>query len=90
MILFTWIKGYLIMSVISIRLPEQLLHELDHMAHFLHIQRAEYIRKAIEYMNESIAQNNRKEKLIQASLRVRNESMRINKEFSEIEHDKDN
>ena len=77
------------MSVISIRLPEQLLHELDHMAHILHIQRAEYVRKAIEYMNESIIKNNRKEKLIQASLRVRNESMRINKEFNEIEHDKD-
>ena len=77
------------MSVISIRLPEQLLHDLDHMAQLLHIQRAEYIRKAIEFMNESIIKNKRKETLIQSSLLVRNESMRINKEFSEIEHDKD-
>lgn len=77
------------MSVISIRLPEQLLHQLDHMAQFLHIQRAEYIRRAIEHMNEEIHQNERKEKLIQASLRVRAENMRINKEFSEIEHDED-
>lgn len=75
------------MSVISIRLPEQLLQQLDHMAHFLHIQRAEYIRKAIEHMNEEINKNERKEKLIQASLRVRDESMRINQEFSDIDHD---
>ena len=77
------------MSVISIRLPERLLQDLDHMAHLLHIQRAEYIRKAIEYMNENIIKNQRKEQLIQASLRVRNESMRINKEFSDIENDQD-
>ena len=77
------------MSVISIRLPEQLLHELDRMARQLHIQRAEYIRKAIEHMNAENLQNARKDKLIQASLRVRNESMRINQEFSDIEHDKD-
>lgn len=75
------------MSVISIRLPEELLNQLDHMARFLHIQRAEYIRKAIEHMNEEIDKNERKEKLVQASLRVRNDSMRINKEFSDIEHD---
>ena len=77
------------MPVISIRLPEQLLQQLDHMAHFLHIQRAEYIRKAIEHMNEEINKSERKEKLIQASLRVREESMRINQAFSEIEHDED-
>jgi metal-responsive CopG/Arc/MetJ family transcriptional regulator len=75
------------MSVISIRLPDKLLNQLDHMARFLHIKRAEYIRKAIEHMNEEIDKNERKEKLIQASLRVRNDSMRINKEFSDIEHD---
>ena len=77
------------MSVISIRLPEQLLQQLDHRASFLHIQRAEYIRKAIEYMNEEMNKKERKEKLIQASLRVRDDSMRINQEFSDIEHDKD-
>ena len=77
------------MSVISIRLPEQLLQQLDHMARFLHIQRAEYIRKAIEHMNEEINKNERKEKLVQASLRVRDESMRINREFSDIEHGED-
>lgn len=80
-------KGEMIMSVISIRLPEQLLQQLDHMAQVLHIQRAEYIRQAIERMNEEINKNQRKEKLIQASLRVRDESMRINQEFSDIEHD---
>lgn len=77
------------MPVISIRLPEKLLHQLDQMAKLLHIQRTEYIRKAIEHMNTEIDKNARKEKLVQASLRVREESMRINKEFSDIEHDED-
>ena len=78
------------MSVISIRLPDQLLYQLDHMAQYLHIQRAEYIRRAIEHMNQEIDKNKRKEKLIQASLRVRENSMRINKEFSDIDDDKNN
>ena len=77
------------MPVISIRLPDKLLNELDNGANILHIQRAEYIRKAIEHMNEEVNKNERKEKLIQASLRVRDDSMRINHEFSDIEHDED-
>lgn len=75
------------MTVISIRLPDALLHDLDGSAHTLHMPRTVYIRKAIEHMNEEVLNNERKQKLIKASLRVRKESMRINKEFSEIEND---
>ena len=75
------------MSVISLRLPEKLLHELDNRAHALHIQRADYIRKAIELMNKDVFDNERKQRLVQSSLRVRKESMLINKEFSDVEHD---
>jgi metal-responsive CopG/Arc/MetJ family transcriptional regulator len=75
------------MTVISIRLPNTLLHDLDGSAHVLHVPRAEYIRKAIEHMNEEVHNKERKKKLVQSSLRVRKGSMRVNKEFSEIEHD---
>jgi len=75
------------MSVISIRLSAELLHELDDRAHALHVPRTVYIRKAIEHMNDEVLHTERKQQLIQASLRVRKESMCINKEFSKIEHD---
>ena len=75
------------MAVISLRLPDKLLHEIDNGAGVLHLQRAEYIRKAIEHMNEETFHNERKKQLTLASLRVRNESLRINKEFSEFEND---
>jgi metal-responsive CopG/Arc/MetJ family transcriptional regulator len=78
------------MSVISIRLPEKLLHELDSRAHALRITRAAYIRKAIEYMNEESMNLECKKRMARASLRVRKESMRMNKEFSEIENDPEN
>lgn len=75
------------MSVLSIRLPDKLLYALDHGAAALHLQRAAYIRKAIELMNKMVFENESKQKLIQASLRVREDSMRVNAEFSEIEND---
>ena len=74
------------MSVISILLPDTLLQALDAGAHLLHIQRAEYIRRAIECMNEEIMKGERQKTLAQASLRVRQESMRINKEFSDMDN----
>ncbi len=73
------------MSVISIRLPETLLHALDAGAHMLHIQRAEYIRRAIEHMNKEIMTHEREKKLGEVSLRVRQESMRVNQEFSDLD-----
>lgn len=75
------------MAVISIRLSDALLDDLDGSAHTLHMPRTEYIRKAIEHMNEEVLNKARREKLVKASLRVRKESMRVNKEFSEIDHD---
>jgi metal-responsive CopG/Arc/MetJ family transcriptional regulator len=75
------------MSVITVRLPDKLLHDLDTHAHAIHLQRAEYIRLAIEHMNMTVKNKERIERLKKASLRVRKESMRINKEFSRVEHD---
>lgn len=78
------------MSIISLRISDELLHELDDKAKSLHLARAEYVRQAIEHMNEEITNQAMKQKLKEVSLRVRSESMRINAEFSDIEHDPNN
>jgi metal-responsive CopG/Arc/MetJ family transcriptional regulator len=75
------------MTVITIRLPEKLLHALDLGANSMQVHRAEYIRLAIEHMNHEIQHKRRIEKLKKASLKVRSESMRINQEFNKIERD---
>lgn len=71
---------------ISVRLPDHLLHEVDKRAHELHIQRAEYVRKALESMNAEVLREQRRSRLMEVSRRVRKESMRVNKEFSHIEY----
>lgn len=75
------------MSAISLRLPDGLLKDADEKAKSLHIPRAEYIRRAIEAMNQEVAERARRNRLMEISLRVRAESMRVNAEFDAIEHD---
>ncbi len=75
------------MSLVSVRLDSRLLNELKAVSQTLHMSQADYIRKAIEHMNEEVLKRERKQKLIKASLRVRDESMLVNAEFSRIEHD---
>lgn len=73
------------MNTISLRLPDDFLHTIDAFASELHIPRAEYVRKALEMMNATVAAERRRNRLIAASLKVREESMKINDEFSEID-----
>ncbi len=75
------------MTIVSVRLPEKILREVDLFAQDIHIPRAEYIRMAIEQMNDNIRVKKRSERLKAVSLRVRKESIRVNKEFSELEDD---
>jgi len=75
------------MSIISIRITDKLLEEIDNRAKAYNIPRTEYIRRAIEYMNEGMLEQELTNRLKEASLRVRKESMRINAEFGAIEHD---
>lgn len=74
-------------ALVSVRLSEPLIHSLNQYAHALHLSQTEYIRQAIELMNREVERKKRVERLVKASLRVRKESMKINAEFSEIEHD---
>lgn len=74
------------MSLVSIRLADNLLKEVKIRAQALHLSQTEYIRKAIEHMNEEVLKHKRKQKLTDASVKVRNESMLVNAEFSRIEY----
>ena len=73
------------MTTLSLRLPDELLHEIDTYAGEMHIPRAAYVRKALEQMNMTVAAQRRRSRLMEASLKVRAESMKVNDEFSRIE-----
>ena len=75
------------MSLISVRLPDELLQQTKLRSQALHMSPANYIRKAIMQMNEEILIQQQKQQLIKASLKVREESMAVNAEFSQVEHD---
>ncbi len=74
-------------SLVSVRINEELLQAMKANAHQLHLSQTEYIRKAIELMNDETQRRERKKRLKNASLLVRKESMKVNAEFSEIEDD---
>ncbi len=73
------------MTSLSLRLPDELLHDVDEFAQQLHIPRAEYVRKALEQMNMAVAAQRRRTRLMETSLKVRKESMKVNAEFSVLE-----
>jgi predicted transcriptional regulator len=75
------------MTTISIRLPENVLNEVDKIAKDLKVPRTAYLRQAILSMNSKVKEDRRKARIMKLSRRVRKESMRINAEFSEVEHD---
>ena len=73
------------MTSLSLRLPDELLHDVDDFARQMHIPRAEYVRKALEQMNMAVAAQQRKTRLMETSLKVRKESMNVNTEYSAFE-----
>jgi predicted transcriptional regulator len=73
------------MTTISLRMPDDFLHQVDAFAEELHLPRAAYVRKALEQMNAAVAAERKKLKLKEASLKVRKESMKVNAEFSEVD-----
>ncbi len=75
------------MTTISIRLPDEILHEVDKIAKDLKVPRTEYLRRAILAMNRMVHEDSRRERIMKLSNRVRKESMWVNAEFSEVEHD---
>lgn len=73
------------MSAISVRLPDEVLQVADQCASYMHINRAEYIRRAIESMNTEAIARQRALRLSEVSRRVRDESMVVNAEFAAFE-----
>jgi hypothetical protein len=71
------------MGVISLKLPHTLLEASGRCAEAL--PRAEYIRRAIERMNQETSAQLRAKRLAEVSKKVRRESMRVNAEFAAIE-----
>jgi len=77
------------MVSISVKLPEKLLKDGDRFAKELGISRAEYIRRALEKINQEAETTERARRMARASRKVRKESMRVNAEFGAIERDPD-
>jgi predicted transcriptional regulator len=75
------------MTTISIRLPDDILNEVEKIAKDLNVPRTAYLRQAILAMNSKIKEDRRRTQILKISRRVRKESMRVNVEFSEVEHD---
>ena len=75
------------MSALTVRLPNNVIDEVNNRAKKLHITRSEYIRKSIENMNKELQQQERKDRIIKASKLVRKESMIVNSEFSKVEYE---
>jgi metal-responsive CopG/Arc/MetJ family transcriptional regulator len=75
------------MTTISIRIPEDILNDVDRFSKDLKVPRTEYLRQAILLMNRKVKEDRRRIRIMKLSQRVRAESMRVNAEFSEVEHD---
>jgi predicted transcriptional regulator len=74
------------MGSISLKLSDDLLRKSADCAEAVRLSRAEYIRRAIDRMNRETESRIRAERMAQASRKVREESMKINAEFSAIEN----
>jgi predicted transcriptional regulator len=75
------------MNTISIRLPDDILNEVDKIAKDLNVPRTAYLRQAILSMNSKVKEDRRRARIMKLSKGVRKESMLINAEFSKVEHD---
>lgn len=73
-------------ALVSVRMNDLLFETMKNMAALLHLSQTDYIRQAIERMNNEASRQALTQRLQQASLKTRNESMKINAEFSDIEH----
>ena len=78
------------MSTLTVRLPDQLMGEVEKISKGQKLSRAGYVRKALESMNKEVLAAHRRERLAKASLQVRDESMKINAEFEATEHAPEN
>jgi len=74
------------MATLSLRIPEKLLTEVTQHSKEMHIPRTEYIRKSLIRMNHQAELEIRRKRMMNASRRVREESMKVNAEFDTMEY----
>ncbi len=74
------------MATISLRISDALLTEVTQHSKEMHIPRTEYIRKSLVIMNRQTELEIRRKRMMEASRRVREESMRVNAEFDAMEY----
>jgi len=74
------------MATISLRIPDKLLTEVTQHSKEMHIPRTEYIRESLIRMNHQIELEIRRKRMMNASRRVREDSMKINAEFDAMEY----
>ena len=77
------------MTTISLRIPDKLLTEVTQYSKEMNIPRTEYIRKSLIEMNHQMELKMRRKRLMDASRRVREESMKVNAEFDAMEYSKE-
>ena len=75
------------MSALTVRVPDKTVDEIIKRSKKLRISRSEYIRKSIENMNKHLAEQERRERMMRISRKVRANSMSVNAEFDKIEGD---
>jgi len=75
------------MSVLTIRLPDNIISKINIYSQKLSMTKAQYIRESIEQMNLKIYNEERKNRFIKASMKTRKQNMLINSEFAAIEYD---
>ena len=73
------------MGAISLKLPDDLLETSGRCAGALRLSRAAYIRRAIERMNRDTQSQLRTRRMVEASRKVRQESLKVNAEFAAVE-----
>lgn len=73
------------MGTVSLRIDDDLLEEASKKAKALHISRAEYFRQAVIEKNKKVAGDLLRQRIQQASRKVRQESMRVNRELAASE-----
>ena len=76
------------MTTISLRIPDKLLTEVTRYSKEMNIPRTEYIRKSLIEMNHQMELKMRRKRMMDASRRVREESMKVNAEFDAMEYSK--
>ena len=74
------------MSVVTIRIPEFDLEKIEKLSKKLRLSRNAYINRAITEFNSNVDLRTKKNILTKDSMKVRKNSMMVNKEFDAIEY----